>query len=297
MKCDICTFDDNDPPLYGEILSSNGINVHYLCLLSSIIPQRCALNSGIKGFAFKDIKSYLPIIKNYSCYICKENSAAVTCALPNCNRRWHYKCGRKESCITQFIGIFNSYCDKHIPDSNLHKHKHPVYCPVCFETIQQYNPAHSIISKCCLEAHKYVDSPHVALEVVKKCGFVHSECIQRYVYNAGYFSKCVICCMKGMTINDYQNDMRLKGIFIPMKDAEWEKDEYFLNMTKNKCEDKNCPNPSISRNVWTCIVCGCYPRHLSCANVDNVEDYYCMLCIDQSFTQRVPFTSRYKKQF
>lgn len=53
-------------------------------------------------------------------------------------------------------------------------------------------------------------------------------------------------------------------------------------------QSKICPVPHITRDVWTCRICGCFPLHLSCAGVTSVNDYLCPRCMDQSFVARVP---------
>lgn len=111
-----------------------------------------------------------------------------------------------------------------------------------------------------------------------------------YTKNAGYDSVCINCAMEegDMTKEKWQREMREKGVFIPMVEASWEREGYFKDHVKNKCEHPNCPTPNHTRNVWTCFVCGCFPRHLKCAKVQSAEEYYCPKCYDQSFVERVP---------
>lgn len=179
--------------------------------------------------------------------------------------------------MTVFRGQFQSYCNKHVPEPNGDK-KHSVkYCLVCYELLQTYHPANSIISSCCLDLDDWEDC------------FVHKRCVMAYTKNAGYDSMCINCPMTERSREDYQNEMRDKGIFIPMKAAEWEKDGRFKDHTKQKCEMPSCPYPSQKKSgVYTCFVCGCFPRHLSCAQVESFEDYNCPKCWDQSFVERVP---------
>jgi hypothetical protein len=91
-----------------------------------------------------------------------------------------------------------------------------------------------------------------------------------------------------MTKKEWQDQMRMKGIFVPMKMAEWETDGRFDDQTKTRCKDPNCNKPNKTSSVWTCFVCGTEPRHLDCAKVKSFEEYYCGKCYDQSFVQRVP---------
>lgn len=39
-RCDICTYNDNNDAIYGEIISKSKLDVHLYCLLSGYnIPQ------------------------------------------------------------------------------------------------------------------------------------------------------------------------------------------------------------------------------------------------------------------
>lgn len=173
---------------------------------------------------------------------------------------------------------FESYCGLHVPDLNGgKKYEEYVSCSVCISRLGPYNPADSIISSCCLKVHDWY------------CCFNHKKCVLEYTKNAGYDSMCINCSMvDGPTKEEWQDEMRQKGVFIPMSAAAWEKDGRFDNQVKNKCEDPNCPQRNSTKNVWTCFVCGCFPRHLSCAKVESSDEYYCPNCYDQSFVQRVP---------
>ena len=185
--------------------------------------------------------------------------------------------------MTEFLGEFNSFCSRHVKDLNDGK-KHGIgFCLACFDPLSSYNPADSIISSCCLLAPDW-----------DQC-FVHKKCVMRYTKNAGYDSMCINCDMKvieGMTKETWQKEMRQKGIFIPWKMAAWEEEkeykEHFQKHVKNKCEYPYCRTRNISKDVWTCFVCGCFPRHLKCAKVETAEEYYCPKCFDQSFVERVP---------
>lgn len=219
----------------------------------------CSTTNSLNGFLKSDIRNSLPTFREKECYLCGRKSAPVNCKHPKCNRSWHYSCGRENNCITQFVGQFKSYCSRHVPDTNVCKHNAPVFCYVCFQLIQDYHPANSILSSCCLKYAEKNPDFGLTVEDMKMQGFTHSLCIQRYVANAGYDSKCIHCPMKEIMSNkEWQNQMRLKGIFVPMKMAEWETDGRFMDQTKKKCQDANCPNPSNTSNVWTCHVCGKY---------------------------------------
>lgn len=207
----------------------------------------------------------------------------MKCSAAGCERFWHFPCGRTYECITEFTGDFKSYCNSHVPDRNFIKHN-GACCFVCFKVISEYHPASSIFSNCCYDTA--VAEGEAEKEWKQK--FVCNYCVQQYAYNAGYDAMCIMCSMKSINKKVWQQQMRLKGIFVPMKMAVWEDDPQFKEHVKNKCIHPRCPTPLRTANVWTCRVCGCHPLHLSCARVKSVNDYLCPNCFDQSFVQRVP---------
>lgn len=210
----------------------------------------------------------------------------MRCAEEGCYRVFHFPCGRRHGCVTEFIEEFKSYCHLHVKDTNRIKHK-GTFCLVCFQYIEEYSPVTSIFSTCCYE--NCLKNGITEEEEMANQTFVCSPCVQRYAVKAGYDAMCITCPMKNMKNVEWQNQMRKKGIFIPMKMAEWENEEHFKKQVKRTCSHPKCPDPKITANVWTCRVCGCHPLHLKCARVKTVDEYHCVKCIDQSFIQRVPF--------
>jgi hypothetical protein len=180
--------------------------------------------------------------------------------------------------MTSFWGEFKSYCNRHVEDRNEGKsHKCYDICSVCCEMLGTYHEAKSIISSCCLHSNDWKDK------------FIHKHCVMRYAKNAGYDSMCINCDMtdENLTREEWQIEMRLKGVFVPMAPAVWERDNSFADHVKNKCEMMGCTQPDSTKDVWTCYVCGCNPRHLNCFRVKKPQDYVCAACFDQSFVQRV----------
>lgn len=180
--------------------------------------------------------------------------------------------------MTQFVGSFPSFCDVHVPDPNENRRPEDnAMCKACYEPLGPFSLSKCIIASCCLE--QYDDWPK---------SFLHKECIVKYCKNAGYDSMCLTCSMTdGRTREEWQNEMRLKGIFIPMAMAVWENDDHFKKQVKKKCNLPGCQYKG-NDDVYTCFVCGCFPLHLRCAKVYQHQDYLCPKCFDQSFVQRVP---------
>lgn len=239
------------------------------------------------GFLPKDIIAAEMKFRHNQCYICDRLGAAVGCAENGCDRKFHFPCGRRYGCVTEFIDKFHSYCHSHIKDTNIIKHNGiNIICHVCNKTIVEYNPAKSIISNCCKKT--YDDEGITDEKELAQDKFVCNLCVQRYAVNAGYDAMCIMCPMVDVKKEVWQNEMRKKGIYVPYQMATWENSDHFKKQVKRKCSQPNCPNPKLTTNVWTCRVCGCFPLHLRCAKVASQEEYLCFKCMNQSFVQRVP---------
>ncbi|CRK93736.1 CLUMA_CG007264, isoform A [Clunio marinus] len=234
--CCVCLNKVQNDILFGEMMTLNEINAHYFCLLSATFIEQTGRMQGepegILGFTKDDIASSLQSYRSTLCYLCRRESAAVKCAEKGCERSWHYPCGTVSgSCVTEFTGQFKSYCGKHFKDpNNGKKHQDNAYCLICFDVITSYDPANSIISSCCLYASDYF-----------RC-FNHKQCVLKYTKNAGNDSMCINCIMDlpeydyKLTKEQWQEEMRKKGIFIPMTKATWEQGNYFVDQVKQKLQ-------------------------------------------------------------
>lgn len=230
----------------------------------------------LAGFKYDHVIEALNKHKSNTCYICQKRGAAIECSVADCGNFFHFPCGINDNCLSLFTGDFRSFCYRHVPDPNKGKkftdELQP--CLACYNPIGCYDPVNTVISSCCLEEDDYA------------IRFIHKRCVLKYTRNAGYASMC-ITCDKMENKELWQQEMRRKGIFIPMEDAVWERDGSFKDHVKNKCEDPECKGGKQRNDVYTCFICGCHPRHLSCVGVKRHEDYNCVKCFGESFVQTV----------
>ena len=75
------------------------------------------------------------------------------------------------------------------------------------------------------------------------CGkWFHFDCVQRMALTAGYFFKCPMCNSK----DDFENEMKLFGIYIPEQDAAWEREGNIFDGIYERhgtCDAENCACP------------------------------------------------------
>uniref|UniRef100_A0AAG5D324 PHD-type domain-containing protein n=1 Tax=Anopheles atroparvus TaxID=41427 RepID=A0AAG5D324_ANOAO len=280
-KCDICLLVEFKPVRYGEFIvkkykSTETLRCHYFCLLSATcIPQRGQPSAGITGFLIRDIIDSFREFRDKRCVYCCHPSAAIKCCHEGCDRWFHYICGYKNACLTQFCGAHNSFCDQHLPEeyANPPETKH-VACEICFEPLPWAT-----------------DAKYSPVAIVKTCrddecppGLMHRECVQQFAFSAGYHFKCPCCFSKKYIKNAQQH-----GIFVPSRDASWEREPgAFKDLHKRSCTAADCSLAStkaandVSKMVG-CSVCGGQLMHKVCTQLEDPFTYLCKACKDESF--------------
>ncbi|KFB50483.1 AGAP011775-PA-like protein [Anopheles sinensis] len=279
--CDVCLLNEWKPARYGEFIvkkckSIETLRCHYFCLLSgSCIPQRGTNTAGIVGFLLRDIVDSFHEFRDKKCVYCRHRSAPIKCCANGCDRWFHYICGYKNSCLTQFCGPHESFCDQHLPEEY---NKPPpmgyIECEICYDILPRptdanYNPV-SIVPTCGVDDCKP--------------GRMHRECIQRFAFSAGYDFKCPYCFSK-----DYRNYVTTRGIFVPSRDASWERQPgAFKDLHKRKCTAVDCPLSSANdatkvTNMVGCRVCGGELMHKACTKLADPSEYLCLACMDETF--------------
>ncbi|XP_037913298.1 PHD finger protein 7-like isoform X2 [Hermetia illucens] len=250
--CDICHKDIDDPVELGAIMDKSGIKVHYYCLLTSThLPQRGQDNGGILGFLIADIKKEIKQCSKRTCCYCKESYAHVKCA--QCDLSYHLACGLKNDCLFEFVDEFNSSCHQHHGIKHKNPHLPEMGCYICLTSMGIYNPLSSITSKCC----------------DMDC-WVHRRCLKEYALSAGYYLQCLWCKSK-----QFREDIRRFGIFVPDRDALWEREKGAFSELYEKysrCDAVEClcekgRNHHYNSGKWlvvVCHTCAMAGSHLAC---------------------------------
>ncbi|XP_055613831.1 G2/M phase-specific E3 ubiquitin-protein ligase-like [Uranotaenia lowii] len=280
--CDICLLSDKSRIKYGEFIEKpfarKTIRCHYFCLLSGhYLNQQGMDSSGILGFLLDDIMNSFKHYRSIQCYYCGKLSAPVKCSHDKCTRWYHYSCGYKNSCVTQFADQFNSFCHEHLPFQHPESHGPDTLCLICWNQIGPYNPVSSFCSICEPEEENSVP------EII----WYHRACMQRSAFASGYYFKCPNCHDK-----EFVQYARLHGIFVPQRDASWELETgAFKDLHSTKCTAADCrfgskasgKGSSGASDLVGCKACGGATMHTVCAQLDNPDDYVCSNCMDATF--------------
>lgn len=281
FPCDICLLTEKDALRYGEFIEKEqkreSFRCHYFCLLSgTYIAQNGRDSSGVLGFLLKDIYDSFKMYRQNECSYCGQLSAAILCCQQGCSRKFHYICGYKNSCITQFTGEFMSFCHEHLPVNHPSKHVDEQPCWICLDKIGPYNPVSSTCSIC----------PPEQETGETEIGWYHRICLQMSAFQAGYYFKCPNCYEK----EEFTKYAKLHGIFVPMRDATWELEKYaFKDIHKSDCSAELCKlamgcrvGPK-GRELVGCKACGGAIMHIVCAELEDPSDYVCADCQNATF--------------
>lgn len=217
-------------------------------------------NEGVLGFLRKDIEACVRLCSTKKCYYCDEKDATIECAKKSCMRNFHLICGVKNNCLFEFLDTYASYCHDHysIKDDDP---KDPSMCFICHEELGAYNPLEWIPS-CC------------------RNGWFHADCMRRSALSAGYLFKCPLC---GYLKEEYIRRIRMRGVFVPDRDASWELEPnaYDTLRISHSCgaEHCSCPfgaahqnkDPSNEWHLLKCIYCGSNAVHIHCYGLSSTE--------------------------
>ncbi|XP_061843656.1 G2/M phase-specific E3 ubiquitin-protein ligase [Nerophis lumbriciformis] len=274
-SCVLCRSSEDDPALFGDKMrvQEHNLSVHYFCLLTSCgVYQRGKEGEGVLGFLVDDIKRESRRSARLRCCVCKKKGACVGCNVTSCRKMVHFPCGRQHQFISQFTGDFPSYCPDHSPSQS-----------VCVTSDL------SLVRSCsvCLDSLDPVLSYHVLKCPSCHGSWFHRDCVQRQAHSAGvFFFRCTLCNNK----EEYQEEMKRMGIYMPERDASWELEahaysellEVYSNCDAHFCLD-DCGRAHSAQGGWfqviRCRLCGSRGTHRKCSglNVDT-QDWACPDC-------------------
>lgn len=229
-------------------------------LFSNKCEQHGDDHEGLAGFLEEDILKAAKECKKTRCCYCKLIGANIKCSNRKCKNNFHTHCALQDDALFQFHNTFPIICSDHIKKPAKDKKKLESTCHICFDRLDK---AKSILIPCC------------------KNSYFHRLCLQKYAHTSGsYHFKCPLCADREVCINELPK----MGIYIPMKDAEWELDDDFQDMAAPPvllCE--NCDNKDKDADkpyLWKlCGTCGSQGIHYEC-DTEAENPYTCQECTE-----------------
>jgi len=251
---------------------------YFCCLFSSQGVQRGKDEEGLNGFLLEDIRKEVKRGESLMCDFCKKTGATIPCKKKSCRKVYHFSCGALCTAPGEHYFIFlnnmDSWCWAHAPrqtrPSNL------VADPLCMVCLEQDPPPGPgpgrLVSPCCGRTF-------------------HRDCVQKTALQAGKAAlKCPACNDK----ETFNEEMELRGIYVPHADAQWEMPENsnfyrFDDMLQQyrKCDAVLCldprgredSRPGTQYEVITCQTCGQAGSHIACGRLDLTKPaFVCESC-------------------
>ncbi|NWH67923.1 G2E3 ligase, partial [Geococcyx californianus] len=128
-------------------------------------------------------------------HVCVKRGATITCQEPGCDRRFHLPCAVQGGCVTQYFGLYSSFCWQHcleqtveaVPEEN-------TTCLICLEPVEDRMTYRTMVCPVCKHA------------------WFHRGCIQKQAMHAG--THC-FCCPHCQNEYRFRMEMLTMGIQIP----------------------------------------------------------------------------------
>lgn len=281
-NCIFCGRNEDDVEKYGGLIHSrSGLSVHYFCLLfsSGLIQtengESCntaETTTAIYGFSIKNIMLEFARAAKLRCGYCHKLGASIGCAYAKCSRKFHYPCGAEKQHLYQYFGTFEAFCSVHRPVQKIPLprtiNSEPQVCGICFDAIDHNLCFGVLTTPCCKNSR------------------IHRKCIEKQALSSGlYLFRCPLC----NNSDDYTNEMKRIGVYIPQRDASWETPDAYADLLESclMCDIEKCiceygRKHHISGTVWSiiaCVMCNSSGAHAACALLKHTNSgFVCDIC-------------------
>uniref|UniRef100_A0A8C0FRQ4 PHD finger protein 7 n=1 Tax=Bubo bubo TaxID=30461 RepID=A0A8C0FRQ4_BUBBB len=197
--CMLCRWTEADPDICGPKRVKKGLCTHKYCLVSSLpLSARDGpfLSDLTRGFLFSF----------QCCFVCREMGAAITCSERDCNCSFHLPCASEGECVTQFFGMYRSFCWKHRPEQAVQATaEQNTTCLICLDLVEDKMSYSTMVCPACRHA------------------WFHRRCIQTQALHTG----TSFCCLHCRNKDQFVTEMLAMGIRISTREPSWESDRAF----------------------------------------------------------------------
>ncbi|KFP10682.1 PHD finger protein 7, partial [Egretta garzetta] len=254
--CMLCRRAEVDPDICGRKLKKKGILAHEFCLFfaNKLFQERSR-----DGVPLEAIRRTIKQATRKHCFVCGESGATITCRETGCNRSFHLPCATEGECVTQFFGLYRSFCWQHRPEQAVEAApEENTTCLICLDPVEDRKSYSTMVCPACKHA------------------WFHRGCMQKQAVHAGFLGFCCPHCQ-----NEYRflMEMLTMGIRIPRRGPSWEEDDDYEELYErhSRCDDSECLCPGGREMVdeegpWQLLLCSscaakgthrlcCFPKH------------------------------------
>ncbi|XP_042655802.1 PHD finger protein 7-like [Tyto alba] len=237
--CMLCGRAEADPHICGKKLQKQGICAHLFCLF---FTKKLFNQESMDGVSLKDIRRTIKQASQRRCFVCGESGAAITCCQEGCDRSFHLPCAVEGECITQYFGLYRSFCWQHRPEQAVEAAPgENTACLICLDPVEDRKSYGTLVCPACKHA------------------WFHRACIQNQAIYAGFF--CFQCphCQ-----NEYRflMEMLTMGIRIPKRIPSGEDDSAYEELYErhSRCDARECLCPGGRQHAeeqgpWQLLLC------------------------------------------
>ncbi|XP_074707157.1 G2/M phase-specific E3 ubiquitin-protein ligase-like [Strix uralensis] len=173
QACVLCRRAEADPDICGPKRVKKGLCTHKYCLC---LCSEFSLQERMNWFLAEDTRRAIQRAARKCCFVCHEMGAAITCSERDCNRSFHLPCASEGECVTQFFGMYRSFCWKHRPEQAVQATpEQNTTCLICLDLVEDKMSYSAMVCPACRHA------------------WFHRRCIQTQALHTGTSFCCLLC--------------------------------------------------------------------------------------------------------
>ncbi|KAK4808262.1 hypothetical protein QYF61_020743, partial [Mycteria americana] len=252
----LCRRAEADPDICGCKTAKKGLCAHTYCLgwplpcrpneplafsalqflASGLFPQESR-----NGFLIEDTRRAIQEAAQKRCFVCGEAGATITCRKKGCNRSFHLPCASEGECVTQFFGLYRSFCWEHRPEQAVQASpEQNSTCIICLDLVEDKKSYRTMVCPACQHA------------------WFHRRCIQKQAVHAGVCFRCLHCQNK----DQFVMEMLTMGIRVSKRQPSWESNQAFGLVYQRHilCNARKCLCPrgreqAEEEGSWQLLLC------------------------------------------
>ncbi|NXM70742.1 G2E3 ligase, partial [Serilophus lunatus] len=217
-------------------------------------------------FLVRDTRRVIQEAAKKPCFICRKMGATITCWETECDRSFHLPCAPQGECVTQFFGLYRSFCWEHRPQQAVQASPRQNTCCICLDSVEDKISYKTMVCPACQDAH------------------FHRHCMQRLALHAGTRFHCPCCQDEDL----FMMEMLTMGIRISKRPVSWESNHAVgpLDQSHRRCNASMClclegREHTEEEGQWEqllCRSCAAESTHRHCSSLEDISSWECEGC-------------------